>query len=107
MVELCFFVLPIKTASVFFPHLASFCKSRILFKFKTPTLNNPNAIEGYKSLSSKIESNKKFDPKTLTSPKKTKTKKSPSPKYPYANFPTVYLMAEKIANPPSAAKIKT
>ena len=51
--------------------------------------------------------NKKFDPKTLINPKKIKTHKSPSPKYPYANFPTVYLMAEKIASPPNAAKIKT
>ena len=79
----------------------------MLFKFKTPTLNSPSAIDGLSSLNSKTESNKKFDPKTLINPKKIKTNKSPSPKYPYANFPTVYLMAEKIASPPNAAKIKT
>ena len=32
-----------------------------------------------RTMSKLIESNKKFDPKTLTKPKKTNTKKSPSP----------------------------
>ena len=47
----------------------------MLFRFNTPTLNKPTIIAGIMSSKLKLESNKKFDPKTLTKPKKTKTKK--------------------------------
>jgi hypothetical protein len=54
----------------------------MLFKLSTPTLKSPRVIAGFNSSQLRLELNKKFEPKTLTIPKKTKTNKSPNPKYP-------------------------
>lgn len=79
----------------------------MLFRFKTPEDNRPIIHAGYISEKLKELVNKKWDPNTLTKPKKTKTKISPRPKYPYALEPTVYFIAEKIASAPKEIKIKT
>jgi hypothetical protein len=78
----------------------------MLFKLRTPTLKSPRVIAGFNSSQLRLVLNKKFEPKTLTIPKKIKTNKSPNPKYPYANFPTVYFIAAKIARLPKPIKRK-